>query len=75
MSKFLWTQVTKNPGKHDVWHIIVEVTDQTKTMCGLFVPQEAWDACRDELGNGRPCDNCAEIAAVHEDAGDQPAVV
>jgi hypothetical protein len=59
-------------------HAVREDGDQTRTVCGHPVPQLSPDTAwrmRDELGNWRPCDSCDHIIAIHEDAGDQPAVV
>jgi hypothetical protein len=70
MSKYLWFRIAQEP--HGVFHMVAEDTDQTRTLCGLDVSFVA--DFRDALGDNRPCDNCTEIAARHEDAGDQPAV-
>lgn len=63
----LWFRINADA---DIWHIVREDGEQRRTLCGLDVTDVT--EMRDELGSHRPCDNCTEIAARHEDAGDQP---
>ena len=73
MSRYLWIAVARD--EHHAatafWHMVPEA-DQHTSLCGHDVQTlgESW-RIRDELGNYRPCDRCTEVAAVHEDAGDQ----
>ena len=68
MSAIIWFRLPES----QVWHIVREDSDQMRTLCGLAV--ESVMELRDELGDNRPCDNCTEIQARHDDAGDQPAI-
>lgn len=71
MSKYLWFQIVGN--KDNPCHMVLD-TDQTKTLCNELDLTRSDLRVYDELGPRRPCDNCTEIAARHEDAGDQPPV-
>jgi len=74
MSKFLWVHIAAEHDGAPIWHIVRDASDQTHTLCGRFVEQQAWDEARDQLGALRPCDDCTKNAAIHEDAGDQPDI-
>jgi hypothetical protein len=71
VSDLLWFRIAEA----GVFHI-VRFADQSVTLCGIDVVDGALEV-REDLGgqSHRPCDNCAEILARHEDAGDQPELV
>ncbi len=72
MSAYLWFQII---GSDDnPCHIVLDA-DQSRCLCNEVDVVERSDLrVFDELGGRRPCDNCAEIAARHADAGDQPDI-
>lgn len=72
MSVYLWVQIAGDDD--NVCHIVLDA-DQSRCLCNeVDVVSRSDLVVYDDLGGRRPCDNCAEIAARHADARDQPVI-